>query len=215
MKASFFLLLFLMAINLIGSNNTPEWFPPHLAGANHYLAPKTIKKFANKYGVKNVVFIDDSIKCKRSVRLNENIFINVRATYWDAMILPPWNCISPEEAILQRILHEIGHVYFNHSGDKNLESKTTGLEFKRGDIWDVLRGNEKEVWDFCFDIRKTKNKQYNRLLQTISKWYNKHNYTAKDWTETPAKQWKEKSGNELPDDLWQFLPKWIVDEYKK
>lgn len=199
----------------MGQTDTPDWFPPHLKGTNYYTPPTAISSFANKYGVENVVFIDDVEKCKRSIRLNENIFINVRATYWDAMILPPWNCNSPEEAILLRLLHEIGHVYFNHSGDKNLKSKTASLEIGRGDKWDVLRGNEKEVWDFCFDLRETKSKKYNRLLKIISKWYNMHNYTAKDWFETPENQWKEKNGHEQPDDFWQFLPKWIADEYKK
>ena len=215
MKIRFLILLLLITISQLGQAETPDWFPPHLTGANYYIPPKALTSFANKYGVENVIFIDDIEKCDRSVRLNENIFINVRATYWDAMILPPWNCISPEEAILLRLLHEIGHVYLNHSGDKNLESKTTGLTINRGDKWDVLRGNEKEVWDFCFDFRETNNKKYNRLLKVISKWYNKHDYTLKDWFETQETQWKEKNGQELPDNFWQFLPKWIVDEYKK
>ena len=208
------LIFFQSSIFTMNIHQTPDWFPPHLKDCNYSLAPKDVKSFANKYSILNVVFVDDPIKCNRSVRYNSNVFINVRATYWDAMILPPWLCTSPAEAILQRLLHEIGHHACKHSGDSGIQSTSNGLIVRQTDPWDVLRGNEKEAWKFCFNIRENSTKEYLNLLELITNWYKEHEYEGKDWEDTPEIQWKSKNGNSLPSDLWQLIPKWVREEFK-
>ena len=42
---------------------------PHLEGANIELAPSELVDYAKGKGASNVYFVDDTIKCKRSIRL--------------------------------------------------------------------------------------------------------------------------------------------------
>ena len=91
-----------------------SWVPPLLRGAKCFYAPKGLADFAIANGANHVIFVDDQQKCDRSICQNRDIFVNSRVTYWATYMLPPWLCQCPAEVILQRTLHEIGHIVLQH-----------------------------------------------------------------------------------------------------
>ncbi|MGI6455341.1 MAG: hypothetical protein ACOX5R_06910 [bacterium] len=195
-------------------NTSSDWYPPHLRGAKAYNPPTRVVDFARKYGVEKMVFVDDHKKCDRSLRRGNDIFINTRTSFWDSMLIKPWHCSTPSEAILQRVLHEIGHVFFNHSGDPDIKSTANGLVLDPlEDEWDSLRGKEGEAWRFCFYIRDQKPEEYQTLLNEIEEWYKTHQYEKKDWLDTPAAQWKRWYKEDLHTDLWKGVPTWVRTEF--
>jgi hypothetical protein len=101
--------------------------PLHLKGASMFEPPKELLDFAHDHGAEYVVLVDDKDRCNTSVRADRWLFINTRGTYWDNLILPPWNASTYSEAIILRFLHELGHASFNHKGDKALISLPGGL----------------------------------------------------------------------------------------
>ena len=197
-------------------NSDVTWFPPHLRGAKCFEAPEPARYFAEGYGVQNVVFVDDEVKCKRSVRQECNIFINTRCTYWGAMILPPWLCKSPPEAILQRLLHEVAHVALKHPPDKGVVSSIAGLTIQQSSSpWDALRGQEAECWKWVLGLRKANSGKYELLKSAIEGWYSAHTHEHKDWSDLPEAQWAKFNKGTLPPDLWLSVPQWVRDEFRK
>jgi hypothetical protein len=196
-------------------NSNVTWFPPHLIGANCYKPPSLLSHYAERYGVVNIVFIDDELKGERSFRQEENIFINTRCTYWDAMILPPWLCKRPGEIILLRFLHEVGHVALKHPPDIGISSTPNGLIVQRlSSIWDALRDQEGECWKWVFCERKAKRSEYRILKSAIEDWYSGHTYEHKDWHDSPEAQWAKVKNESLPSDLWQGVPSWVRYEFQ-
>lgn len=190
------------------------WFPPHLRGAKAYPVPAKILEFAKKHGAETVYFMDDKIKCDRSLRRGPDIFVNTRATYWDSMILAPWTCQSPAETILQRFLHEVGHVSHNHKGDKAIQSTRMGLVIpKMENIWDSLKGQEGEAWKFCFTIRDEQPTIYKELLKEVEQWYTTHAYEDKNWFDDPDMQWNHWNKKEMNKDVWASVPVWVKQEF--
>lgn len=197
-------------------DTTKEWVPIHLHSAVAFPAPNAIAQFAENTGGQNVLFIDDKAKCNRSIRWDTNIFINTRATYWKAMIQPPWQCKSPAEAILQRFLHEVGHIVDRSPGDPSLVSTQNGLIIgKTNGVWGALmEPREKVAWDFAFAVRDKTPAIYRQLLESVEKWYKSHEYQGKDWDDSPAIQWKRITGKQLPQDPWQLVPEAIRSQYQ-
>ncbi len=195
---------------------TQDWVPLHLRGANAFPAPTALAEFAAKNGGRHILFIDDKIKCDRSIRSWGDIFINTRATYWDAMIQPPWQCKSPAEAILQRFLHELGHIVDRSPGDSSLVSTRDGLIItKPNGIWAALvEPKEKVAWDFAFTVRDRTPEIYRHLLESVEKWYASHQYSEKDWDDLPGTQWKRITGQNLPADPWSLVPEAIRRQYQ-
>ena len=193
-----------------------DWFPPHLRGATSYEASAAVIAFAKSNGARNVVFVEDQEKCGRSVQQNRDIFVNVRATYWDANMLPPWLCRSPAEAILQRFLHELGHITHHHHGTPGIESTQSGLILPpTKDPWDALRNEEEDCWHFVFRIRSSSNETYQALLADVRRWYESHSYSNKDWDDTPEAQWKRKNESDFPKGPWLIVPAWVREKFHK
>lgn len=198
------------------ADSNQEWLPPHLQGAKACTAPDAIIQFARDNGGRHVLFVDDKEKCKRSIRSFDDVYINTRATFWEGMIQPPWLCRSPSEAILQRFLHEIGHIVDKSPGDPALISTKTGLIFNNPNgLWGALLDlREKAAWDFAFTVRDRSPVKYRQLLSTIEEWYSTHQYKEKDWDDSPEQQWRRIMGQELPVDPWLLIPKEIRKAYQ-
>ncbi len=193
-------------------DSTSEWFPVHLRGAAIYQAPDALVEFARDYGALTVAFVDDTARCDRSFRRQKDIFVNTRATFWDSVIIGPWLCRSPAEAILLRFLHELGHISLGHPGDSSIASTPSGLTIQKpANLWAAFAGTEGDAWLFALRLRDSHPVRYSSLLQSVTRWYQSHSYSGKDWAESPKAQWEAKAGSPFPDDLWQFTPKWVME----
>lgn len=198
------------------ADSNQDWVPLHLQGAVVFAAQDVVAQFARDNGGRHVLFVDDRDKCKRSIRSFADIFVNTRATFWDGMIQPPWLCQSPAEAIVQRFLHEVGHIVDQSPGDPSLVSTSSGLIFANPNgLWGALLDpREKAAWDFAFTTRDRSQSIYRQLLRAVEVWYASHQYQGKDWDDSSQDQWRRIMGQELPADPWIIIPEEIRRAYQ-
>lgn len=128
------------------------------------MPPNEFLDFGKQFGVENIIFVDDD-KCERSLRYYNDIFIKITGK-WDVYVLFPFEAKAFSEMITLRFLHEVGHVYYNHSGSLN---NTKNLNIQRAsDPWtDIFSGDEGQAWLFSFKIRKYKKEQYDKLIRSF------------------------------------------------
>jgi hypothetical protein len=190
--------------------------PMHLEGAKMFEPPEKLKQICHNWGVSDVQFVDDAIKCVRSFRSDSNIFINIRGTTWDAMILPPWCCKTYPEAIVMRMLHEIGHIARKHQGDPNLRSTTNGLILSKQDssFESFLKGDEGEAWRFALEIRKKQRPLFIELVDLFEHWTGTHVFENKCWDDNASHMWKRKVGMPLRKTVVE-LPRWVKSEFNE
>lgn len=187
---------------------------PHLIGASIENAPIELLAFAQQNGAREVYFVDDKDKCKRSIRHNDKIWINTRCTFWDAMIPPPFCCHDVYDAILLRFLHEVGHVFLKHPGDPGLRSTVAGLQlpYKKDFFQETFTGPEGEAWEFALGIRKQDHHTFMLMHDACNKWYQQHNYETKDWDEEAKNMWLRVQGQPLVEAIFS-LPDWVVARF--
>ena len=190
--------------------------PEHLKGARMSESSDRLKQICSNWGVSDVIFVDDTIKCERSCRLNTNIFINTRGTTWDAMILPPWCCKTYYEAIIMRLLHEIGHIARRHPGDVDLRSTAQGLKLGRqGSSYEsFLKGYEGDAWRFALEVRKNERQIFTELVDQFKGWVETHVFENKCWDDDASLMWKRKVDLPLNKTVVE-IPKWVKSEYSE
>jgi hypothetical protein len=186
--------------------------PKAMEGLNFVTPPKEFLEFAKKYGVQNVVFVDDE-KCERSLRLNNDIFVKITGE-WDVYTLFPMYAKTYAETITLRFLHEIGHAYSQHTGSL---SNTKILNISRtNDPWrDIYTGDEGEAWVFAFKIRKHNKSDYGRLISSFESFMKEYKYKSTVyWESTAEGEWKRINSTDMPTDI-NYCPQWVKDMYEK
>ncbi len=191
--------------------------PPHLQNSWMERAPQEFINFCLKYGVEDIYFVDDSVKCKNSIRLEKVIYVNTRGTYWANMIYPPMWCRDVYEAVVLRFLHEIGHIYSGHYGDPSLIFSPHGLFIPRHQDFfgETLGGNEGEAWEFALSIRKKQSKEFSNLYLAFKSWYSNHEFKDKDWDEDSESQWRRIHNRELSQESFRNIPNWVFEKFGK
>lgn len=196
-------------------HNVP--LPPHLKGASLYEPPEDFLTFAREYGVAYVVLVDDKDKCNRSIRADGWIFINVRGTFWDGLIIPPWNASTYAEAVILSYLHEIGHVALNHSRDNRIKSTPSGLIINTTQsLWVNTFDDKQEfdAWLFAFVAKHENPGEYDKLICAFQAWSLSHPFKDKDWEDTAELQFKKVMGKAL-DGYSFYVPSWVQERLRK
>lgn len=187
--------------------------PENLIDVELLVPPLEIVELASKFGVENVRFVD-SAKLSNSLRCNNDIFINVRGTYWANYISPPWNAKTFGEAILLRILHEIGHVVNKHTGENVIISKTGMTVERKSDFWETaFTGQEEEAWSFAFGYRRDFKQDYLNYKVICDEWTETRVYTDKDWYDDAKSQFFLRHKKEIDKVLFN-IPEWVNKLYK-
>ena len=173
--------------------------------------PISLQELALSYGVTGFSFIDGP-NFSNSIRLDSQIAINARGTYWGNLILPPVCARTYFEAILLRTLHEIGHHYYKHPGNIGVSGK--GLVIPRtGDSdKDAFGGIEGEAWKFALDYRLRNPENYNSLQEEIREVLNAHDFSNHDWEEDSSNQFYKLSRRHLEKEIFK-MKGWLIEEY--
>ncbi len=138
------------------------------------LAPVEWIKFAHSKGLNNVWLVKDS-RLTRSIRRikEKEIFVNIDETYWRNYAGPPIYAKSPEESIVMKFLHEVGHFVSAHSGTEGLvvdklgisrdfETKVTQQSF----FSKMSDSRESEAWQYAISIRDNQKELFKNLLDS-------------------------------------------------
>ncbi|ETT49316.1 hypothetical protein BSK66_26590 [Paenibacillus odorifer] len=188
--------------------------PAYLTEKDLIIPPSEVVTLCKEYKVNNVFFVDN-IKHTNSLRDSEDddVFINVRGTYWANYIEPPFNAKNLGETILLRLLHEIGHVINQHPA-KYVSSSSTGLKIDReNDNWISIFGEiEGEAWSFAFEFRRDKPDRYNNLAKLCEDWVRNHKYSKKDWLLNAEDQYRNIFHVNLSKKIFD-IPDWVKEKY--
>ncbi|GAV21835.1 hypothetical protein [Carboxydothermus pertinax] len=187
--------------------------PKAMQGLNFVKPPREFVDFAKRYGVENVVFVDDE-RCERSLRFNNNIFIKITG-HWDVYILFPIQAKTFSEVITLRFLHEVGHVYHKHRGSLN-DTEKLNITYTSDPWRDTFTGDEGEAWFFAFKIRKYNRDDYKKLVISCEKFLEVYNYNSEIyWGNIAEEEWKRINNCPLPQDISSYCPKWLIEKYNK
>lgn len=151
--------------------------PEHLVDKKMVDVPKLITEYAASTVGATVFFVDDP-RCNNSVRFHRSVFINTRGTYWANYIASPIGASSFAEAIVLRLLHELGHIANNHPGDAVFDKSG---QLVRSPSDHPFQGREGEAWQYAFNLRDQNRKIYDQLVSSVEQWLAKHKFEAKDW----------------------------------
>lgn len=89
------------------------------------------------------------------------------------MIQPPWFAKTYGQAILLRILHEVGHIVNQDLGD--LRPEDVGRVQSVKNFTDALKGNEGAAWKFAFVFRHEHMEEFLKLSFICSEWSDTYN----------------------------------------
>lgn len=177
-------------------------------------APEALCDFARHFGATHVMFVDDAVRCQNSIRADSDIFVNTRCTTWARMTSAPLWCQSAQEAILLRLLHEIGHIHCGHTGARDIRSTAAGLNIDRSDdpFTQNFGGAEGEAWEFALSVRRDEPAAFAGLLEVIRQWYAGHSFSQQDWAEDQQQQLLRTNGTPLG--LTPLpVPDWLMARY--
>jgi hypothetical protein len=152
-------------------------------GLTKFNAPKEWGEFAKSANIIKVWVVNDESLSRSVRRIKEKeVYINMRTNAWKNYCVEPINAKTPEESILLKFLHELGHAINNHDGTPELSVTEQGLNpvfenhVRLIPINKRLDSNqEKEAWNFAISIRKNKPVQYEKLLKSYQNWLEKMN----------------------------------------
>jgi hypothetical protein len=84
-----------------------------------------------------------------------------------------------------RLLHELGHVANNHTGDAVFD---TNGQLVRDPSDHPFQGREGEAWQYAFSLRTEQSQIYYQLLSSAEHWVSNHIFNDKDWDDDMESQ---------------------------
>lgn len=186
--------------------------PPNLEGIALLEPPVEVKEYCEPLQIE-VAFVDN-LNVETSLRYHSSIFVNTRGTFWANYITPPLNAKSFPEAVVLRLLHEVGHVVHQHPGDVQMQGKRAIIKRKQNFWENAFTGTESEAWEYAFNVRKTESETYNKLLRSCNDWINQHIFADKDWDDTVQAQWRRYNNVELADHDFK-VPMWVRHKFNQ
>lgn len=160
--------------------------PSCLVNAKLIEPPNSIVYFCKsiKPEVKVLFYEDKNIQ--RSYRYFDDIFINIKGTYWFNYVSPPYGAETFGEVILLRILHELGHIQNKHNGSL----VDNGATVEEIDDKEYIEKCEDEAWKWALEFRYYNQERYHELVNICTKFSETYDYECKNWLDDYKSQLK-------------------------
>lgn len=130
--------------------------------ANKKPAPKSWSDLAAKYGIKSVFLVNDQRVDRSYVEHGESIiYVNEISTFWKNYSNAEYgNAQTPDESIVLKFLHEVGHA----ANDHHILPKAEFDAFGRTIVTPLVERKEAEAWKFVRDFRLNQPLSFYQLL---------------------------------------------------
>ncbi|MDD4780975.1 MAG: hypothetical protein PHT02_10325 [Tissierellia bacterium] len=166
--------------------------PSILANAKLINPPYGIVEFCESVSPAICVYFYEDKCVQQSYRFKNDIFINIKGTYWFNYVSPPYGAETFGEVIVLRILHELGHVQNNHAGTLiDIGNKLQEVQDKN-----FVEKCENEAWKWALEFRYNNNLIYNKLVSICTEFSNTYQYVYKDWKDDYKNQFKYRFNKE-------------------
>lgn len=166
--------------------------PSVLSNAKLINPPHRIVDFCKNINLGiNIYFYEDKL-VQQSYRFSNDIFINIKGTYWFNYVCPPYGAETFGEVIVLRILHELGHIQNNHTGFLT----DTGNTLQEVQDKNFIQKCENEAWKWALEFRYSNYLLYNQLVSICTDFSNTYQYVDKDWKDDYKSQLKYRFNKE-------------------
>jgi hypothetical protein len=133
-----------------------------LKSANKKIAPRSWSNLAAKYNIKSVYLVNDQRVGRSYIDHEENIiYVNEISTFWRNYSKPEYgNARTPDESIVLKFLHEVGHAAKDHSILPGAEFDSSGNSVATP----LTIAKEAQAWGFVTDFCANQPSQFDQLL---------------------------------------------------
>lgn len=131
--------------------------------ANKKPAPRSWSDLAAKYNIKSVFLVNDQSIARSYVDHEENvIYVNEISTFWRNYAKEKYGYAkTPDESIVLKFLHEVGHAANDHHILPGAEFDSSG----RTIVTPQVNIKEAQAWKFVTDFRLNQPFSFDQLLK--------------------------------------------------
>ncbi|MEK5036178.1 hypothetical protein MKY96_32535 [Paenibacillus sp. FSL R7-0302] len=142
---------------------TPEQMRQLLKMSNKKPAPRSWSDLASKFNIVSVQLVNDQRIARSYVDHGENtIYVNEKSEFWMNYSKPEFgNAKTPEESIVLKFLHELGHVACGHHLLPSAQFDSSGQTIATP----AVEKKEAEAWQFVREFRYIQAFTFTQLLK--------------------------------------------------